>query len=146
MRAAARSRQGRQADPPRLAHRVFAQSDNCRGEHRILVSHGSGMFRYQPLAAQTAFEAAGSASSAHFIRDDPWRGRWMHLISVLARNSVLLFCDLSALLIASMPGPKLSCTNHSLSTFHYCRCFAYSLSPILPLAFTQDSVWERSRS
>ena len=28
----------------------------------------------------------------------------MYLISVLARNSVLLFCDLSALLIASMLG------------------------------------------
>jgi Undecaprenyl-phosphate galactose phosphotransferase WbaP len=62
------------------------------------------MFRYQPLVAQTVFEAGGSAPSAHLIRDDPWRGRWTHLISVLARNSVLLFCDFAALLIASMLG------------------------------------------
>ena len=62
------------------------------------------MFKYERLVAQTAFEAAESGSSAHIIRYDPWRGRWMHLISVLARNSVLLFCDLSALLIASMLG------------------------------------------
>ena len=62
------------------------------------------MFRYQPLLAQTAFEAAGSDSSTPLIRDAPCRGRWMYLISVLARNSVLLFCDLSALLIASMLG------------------------------------------
>jgi Undecaprenyl-phosphate galactose phosphotransferase WbaP len=34
---------------------------------------------------------------------DPWR-RWRHPISVLARNSVLLFCDLSALLMALMLG------------------------------------------
>jgi Undecaprenyl-phosphate galactose phosphotransferase WbaP len=59
------------------------------------------MFRYQPL---TSFEASGADPSARLIRDDPWRGRWMRLISVLARNSVLLFCDLSALLIASMLG------------------------------------------
>ena len=65
---------------------------------------GSGMFRYQPLLAQTTFEAAGSDSGTPLIRDVPCRGRWMYLISVLARNSVLLFCDLSALLIASMLG------------------------------------------
>ena len=46
----------------------------------------------------------GSASSARLIQDDPWRGRWMHLISILARNGVLLFCDLSALLVASVLG------------------------------------------
>lgn len=62
------------------------------------------MFRYQPLVAQTTFEDAGSASSAHFIRADSWRGPWMHVISVLARYGVLLFCDLAALLLASIVG------------------------------------------
>jgi Undecaprenyl-phosphate galactose phosphotransferase WbaP len=62
------------------------------------------MFRYQPLVGQAVFEGAGSASSSQLIGDDRWRGRWMHLISVLARNSVLLFCDLFALLIASTFG------------------------------------------
>lgn len=62
------------------------------------------MFRYQPLVTQTAFEATGSASKVRLVRDDPWRGRWMHFISVVARYSVLIFCDLLALLLASILG------------------------------------------
>jgi len=62
------------------------------------------MFRYQPLVVQTSFESADSGSGTRAIRNDPWRGPRTRLISLLARNGVLLFCDLFALLMASMFG------------------------------------------
>lgn len=62
------------------------------------------MLKYQPLAVRTIFEASGSVSDEHFIRDEPWRARWKYLVSLLARNSVLFLCDLFALLMASMFG------------------------------------------
>ncbi|HTW89486.1 MAG TPA: exopolysaccharide biosynthesis polyprenyl glycosylphosphotransferase [Candidatus Binataceae bacterium] len=62
------------------------------------------MLKYQPLALKTIFEASSSASDTYLVRNESWRARWKYLISLLARNSVLLLCDLFALLIASMFG------------------------------------------
>jgi Undecaprenyl-phosphate galactose phosphotransferase WbaP len=101
---------------------------------------GSGMFRYQPLLVETAFETAGSDSSTPLIRDAPWRGRWMYLISVLARNSVLLFCDLSALLIAS----TLGYVAWAEALLHQPVCPYFSLLPLLcvfPLAYAAAGLY-----
>jgi Undecaprenyl-phosphate galactose phosphotransferase WbaP len=62
------------------------------------------MFRYQPLIAQTGFEAATPASSRAFARSEPARQGGMHVIFVLARYGLLVLCDLAALLLASTAG------------------------------------------
>jgi Undecaprenyl-phosphate galactose phosphotransferase WbaP len=60
------------------------------------------MFRYQSLGAQSGFEAAGSLSLTQVFRADGRRKRRKHYLSVVARNAVLLFCDVAALIAASM--------------------------------------------
>ena len=85
------------------------------------------MFRYQPIVAQTASNAAGFPSSAYIIRDAPWHGRWMKLISVVARNSVLLLCHLAALLMSSMLGYAVWAGSHSAPatvSVHFISAFA----------------------
>ena len=74
----------------------------------------------------------------------------MKLISVVARNSVLLFCDLAALLMSSMLGYAAwaGAILHQPPSqyFHYCLCFAYSLWRMLSLGSTLDSVSALSKS
>ncbi len=83
---------------------MFVQSGNSRSDHCILLSHSSDMFRYRPLIGPKDFEGTESAAGARVVRNDAWRRRGTHFISVIARYGVLFLCDLSALLAASIVG------------------------------------------